>query len=74
VPVFKIADDRFDDCACRASWSMADRAPDRIVAAAVDAVSFHEVTRFFEKLFGISRSFRGRPNKAALLRVKPGAS
>jgi hypothetical protein len=56
VPALKIADDRFDDVftAHRGQWLIVR--PDRIVAAAVDAGSFHDITRFFERLFGVSRS------------------
>lgn len=56
VPAFKIADNRFDDVSIAHRGQLLIVRPDRIVAAAVDAGSFHDVTRFFERLFGISRS------------------
>lgn len=56
VPTVEIVDDRFDEvfAAHRGQWLIVR--PDRIVAAAVDAGSFQEVTRFFARLFGLSRS------------------
>jgi 3-(3-hydroxy-phenyl)propionate hydroxylase len=55
LPAFGIADDRFDEvfAAHRGQWLIVR--PDRIVAAAVDISSFQEVTRFFERLLGVSQ-------------------
>ncbi len=55
LPAFGIADDRFDEvfAAHHGQWLIVR--PDRIVAAAVDIGSFQEVTRFFERLLGISQ-------------------
>jgi 3-(3-hydroxy-phenyl)propionate hydroxylase len=56
VPTAAVVDTRFDEVfgAHRGQWLIVR--PDRIVAAAVDAVSFQEVTSFFGRLCGISRS------------------
>jgi 3-(3-hydroxy-phenyl)propionate hydroxylase len=56
VPAFQIADDRFDAVftSHRGQWLIVR--PDRIVAAAGEAGSFHEVTQFVEQAFGIPRS------------------
>jgi 3-(3-hydroxy-phenyl)propionate hydroxylase len=56
VPTAPVIDTRFDEVfsAHRGQWLIVR--PDRIVAAAADAASFRDVTSFFGRLCGISRS------------------